>query len=197
MSIHDILLVKVSLGYADNYPKHRSMVEKANKAFSAANIDKVFDVQEEKEGERNYYHIDSWEGIIGAEQLITVLEHGFEVNIKSRYKINGPQRDFLSLKEQVELLIDKIDQIDRGVFPQGHGQFNNKCDVHVPGMGLMLINRTMLLEDSCTDALQLHLTDGWRIIAACPQGDQRRPDYILGRYEPSIADKDNGYADRG
>jgi hypothetical protein len=42
----------------------------------------------------------------------------------------------------------------------------------------------MLLSDACSDALQNELDNGWRIIAACPQPDQRRPDYSLGRFEP-------------
>jgi hypothetical protein len=61
---------------------------------------------------------------------------------------------------------------------------NEKVNVHVPGAALMFINRTMLLEDGCSDALQNYLNDGWRIVAACPQPDSRRPDYILGRYDP-------------
>jgi hypothetical protein len=59
--------------------------------------------------------------------------------------------------------------------------FNAKCAVHVPGNSLLEINETLLLENACTDFLQQHLDDGWRIIAACPQPNQRRPDYVLGR----------------
>ena len=42
--------------------------------------------------------------------------------------------------------------------------------------------RLLLLSDACTDELQGALRDGWRIIAVCPQPSQRRPDYVLGRY---------------
>jgi hypothetical protein len=38
-----------------------------------------------------------------------------------------------------------------------------------------------LLDDACTDNLQAHLNEGWRIIAVCPPDAKRRPDYILGR----------------
>ena len=41
-------------------------------------------------------------------------------------------------------------------------------------------------EDVCTDVLQQELNNGWRIIAICVQADQRRPDYILGRYNASL-----------
>lgn len=80
---------------------------------------------------------------------------------------------------------------------QGGGdQFNAACHVHMPGNALMTFNATMLLEDSCTDALQLQMDAGWRIIAACPQPDQRRPDYILGRFDPVHAPESGG-AQRG
>lgn len=65
--------------------------------------------------------------------------------------------------------------------------YNNKCDVHMPGNMLASYNEVMLLENSCSDVLQANLQQGWRIIAVCPQPDQRRPDYILGRWNP---DKD-------
>lgn len=58
--------------------------------------------------------------------------------------------------------------------------FNEKCGQEQPNPALMDIAETMLLEDSCTDALQAHLAAGWRLLAICPQ-PQRRPDYILGR----------------
>ena len=63
-------------------------------------------------------------------------------------------------------------------------EYNNRCEVHMPGQALSLYNDMKLLEDSCTDVLQEALNEGWRIIAACPQPGQRRPDYILGRFDP-------------
>lgn len=66
--------------------------------------------------------------------------------------------------------------------------FNDRCDVHVPGLGLLMYNRVALIEDGCTDKLQEALIDGWRIIAVCPQPDQRRPDYVLGKYVEDYKD---------
>lgn len=63
-------------------------------------------------------------------------------------------------------------------------QYNTKCEVHMPGQALSTYNEILLMEDACSDALQNELTKGWRIIAACPQPDQRRPDYVLGRFCP-------------
>ncbi|MCA1027008.1 hypothetical protein LCM23_12980 [Cytobacillus kochii] len=67
-------------------------------------------------------------------------------------------------------------------------EFNQKCDIHVPNLGLMSINKLAFAIDYCTEALQGLLYKGWRIIAVCPQPDQRRPDYILGMHVPDIND---------
>lgn len=53
--------------------------------------------------------------------------------------------------------------------------------VHIPNLGLLLINEVIAIEDACTEALQNKLNEGWRIIAVCPPNSARRPDYILGR----------------
>lgn len=90
-------------------------------------------------------------------------------------------------------LAEKPQEILKGA---GGDTYNQKCEVHMPGQALSVYNEVMLLEDTCTDALQLELTKGWRIIAACPQPDQRRPDYILGRFNPEKDDKLD-YASRG
>lgn len=65
-----------------------------------------------------------------------------------------------------------------------HDYYNQMVGVHLAGNALSLYNELMLAEDCCTDELQHRLDEGWRIIAACPQ-PQRRPDYILGRINPS------------
>lgn len=76
---------------------------------------------------------------------------------------------------------------DKIVAVQGAGaQFNQVCQVHMPGQALSLYNEVLLKSDCCSDELQGELTRGWRIIAACPQPDQRRPDYILGRFNPEF-----------
>lgn len=61
--------------------------------------------------------------------------------------------------------------------------FNEKCNVHVPGFGLLAMTRLKIETDACTDNINDHMAKGWRIVAVCPQPDQRRPDYVLGRME--------------
>lgn len=78
------------------------------------------------------------------------------------------------VQEMFGILADKIASAPAA-------SFNDRCQQHQPNASLMAIAETKLLENSCTDVLQEHLAEGWRIIAVQPQPDQRRPDYILGR----------------
>lgn len=60
--------------------------------------------------------------------------------------------------------------------------FNNRVQVHISGPVLTHYNELMLCENACSDALQKHLDMGWRIVSVCVQPNNRRPDYILGRF---------------
>ena len=60
-------------------------------------------------------------------------------------------------------------------------KFNEKVGVALHDNFLSNVNQTLLLEDCCSDYLQKHLSNGWRIISVCPQPTGRRPDYILGK----------------
>jgi hypothetical protein len=77
-------------------------------------------------------------------------------------------------------LISKIDSFEKSK-DSFEKMFNQKCNVHLPGIGLLTINEVIVEYDFCTEALQKKLLEGWRVLAICPQPDQRRPDYILGR----------------
>jgi len=58
---------------------------------------------------------------------------------------------------------------------------NRVVNVAIPGFGLLAIDDVMVSYDLCTDELRKYLEDGWRILAICPQPNQRRPDYVLGK----------------
>ena len=80
------------------------------------------------------------------------------------------------INEATEKLIDASDLLQT---------FNDKVEVHIGGSLLLTVNRVKVLEDLCTESLQEELDEGWRILSVCVQSDQRRPDYVLGKYEPS------------
>ena len=53
--------------------------------------------------------------------------------------------------------------------------------IHIADLGLLHIDEVTYLDSACTDNLQGHLDEGWKILAVCPPVASRRPDYILGR----------------
>lgn len=90
----------------------------------------------------------------------------------------------LGMIDELKKIVSKIEQavnkFDKNV------QFNSECNVHVPNLGLLAINKLAYATDYCTEELQELLDRGYRILAVCPQPDQRRPDYILGMYVSAL-----------
>lgn len=90
----------------------------------------------------------------------------------------------LGMMDELQKIVSKIkqavDKFDKNV------QFNSECNVHVPNLGLLAINKLAYATDYCTEELQQLLDRGYRILAVCPQPDQRRPDYILGMYVSAL-----------
>jgi hypothetical protein len=89
--------------------------------------------------------------------------------------------DMQGLLQQLEEKMLRLKHLTENFGPN----FNSKCNVHVGGGLIAQFNELLLKEDCCTDVLQQALNQGWRIIAACVQPNARRPDYILGRYNPN------------
>jgi hypothetical protein len=103
--------------------------------------------------------------------------------------INNIQAILGTIEEKstaLESLVDKIKD----------STFNSKTNVHVGGGLITTYNDLLLKEDTCTDDLQNELNNGWRIIAVCTQADQRRPDYVLGRFNPQLKVAEKPNADR-
>lgn len=117
-------------------------------------------------------------------QLADLMVLGEAVSVSSSFDV--ALNPVMRAAEVIEAAAKKLEAFSNSV-PDVNCQYNEKVEVYTPGMGLMLFNRVMLLQDMCSDALQTELDNGWRIIAACPQPDQRRPDYIMGRYDPTHA----------
>lgn len=149
------------------------------------------ELKELDKSDYNYVPCKVESTIISAEQLLQLMEQGEKLTILQTVNLDSNIQDVFSntIEKHLEQALSRI-----GV--SAGNVYNNKCDVHMPGNLLASYNEVQLLEDSCTDVLQESLTQGWRIISVCPQPDQRRPDYILGRYNPT---KDGDYtsANRG
>jgi len=132
-----------------------------------------------------------------SQDLLPDRDYIFDEKMMAKFSICG-----IALENVIECQIDvdmsrELSELaeKQVTFTQPSSEYNSKCEVHISGQALATYNEVKLLEDSCTDVLQGNLNSGWRILASCPQPDQRRPDYILGRFNPDI-DID-GSADRG
>jgi hypothetical protein len=75
------------------------------------------------------------------------------------------------LRDRGDIDGDTLEKLYRGAAVQ----------IAIPGFGLLAVSKIMHLDDACTDDVQRHLDEGWKILAVCPPNSQRRPDYILGR----------------
>lgn len=120
------------------------------------------------------------------------LELNEDKAVEPRYwqEIHVDEQDFYKLveyglkptAERIKGLIhDRLpSQIDQVFEPRVGPTYVN---LSVPNASLFQVTSVDVIEDACTNDLQQHLNDGWRIIAVCPPNDCRRPTYILGHFE--------------
>jgi hypothetical protein len=117
------------------------------------------------------------------------LEH-FALNCRFPYTITkcikSEEPTASNLTSMLNQIEEKFEYINKELDIFKNQQFNQKVNVHVGGGLIVTYNELMLKENSCTDMIQECLNEGWRIIAVCVQPDNRRPDYILGRYNPKF-----------
>ena len=115
--------------------------------------------------------------VLGRDQLLELSIRNIQFQVGQQINVG------VDITQQLIALAEKPIKL---ITESGGTQYNNKCEVHMPGHGLSLYNEMLLLEDICTDELQSSQNLGWRIVAACPQPEQRRPDYILDRFNPEL-----------
>lgn len=140
--------------------------------------------EDANEYERNR-HFDNPTFACVGDQLLKILEVDDSITVKSAAPIATDSHEgLLARLAAVVAKLENVEIPDPQNIP-GH-IYNEHCEVHTPGNMLATYNETMLLEDCCTDQLQTSMDDGWRIVAVCPQA-QRRPDYIMGRWNPDYA----------
>lgn len=126
------------------------------------------------------------------------LEMDVDVSIQGRRTLDimdSPAEAPQAIR-MVEQMLALNDKVIAQLKTSSEELFNHPCQQVQPGAWVNNVNRMMLVEDSCTDAIQGYLDEGWRILAIQPQPDQRRPDYILGRFDPDHRPTGRG-AERG
>jgi len=135
---------------------------------------------------KNYpEHVDvEGEHLVNLDKFLPLCKHEFSI-IRSvaDTPIESVDTALQNILSKVE---NKVNNLTKLIDSSSDINFNQKCNVHVGGGLLVTFNELCLKEDICTDELQIELNDGWRILAVCVQPDQRRPDYILGRYNPKL-----------
>lgn len=120
--------------------------------------------------------------VCNADQVIQLVSKGYS----GKYDIFNHVKEIFDMKSETDVS-EVISAAVKSSTEAVARLFNEKTQSETPGLSLMSITQTKLLEDACTDSLQQTLADGWRILAICPQ-PQRRPDYVLGRqYLPEVA----------
>jgi hypothetical protein len=137
--------------------------------------------------EADYVTIERDNHLVNLEEFVTKCKQKFYIQQALPTTIGDPT----SLMVAVNKVTEKFDEMLRAAQKLENQQFNERCHVHVGGGLITTYNELLLKEDVCTDVLQEELNKGWRIIAVCVQPDQRRPDYILGRYNADMDLHDN------
>ena len=138
----------------------------------------------EPDGYHEFSHLENPTFACTGSQLLEILAVDDSVTVKSSAPVSGDS--FEGVLARFQEIVSKMESLDIPTqAATAEHVYNERCDVHVPGNMLISYNETLLLEDSCTDNLQSYLNSGWRIVAVCPQA-QRRPDYIMGRYNPDL-----------
>lgn len=130
---------------------------------------------------KDYVYVKRENNLVDLDIFAPICKHQYMIT----KCVKQPEATIGGLSSMINKIEEKFATINKGLDAFVNQQFNEKVNVHVGGGLIVTYNDLKLMEDSCTDVLQNELNDGWRIIAVCVQPDSRRPDYILGRYNPS------------
>lgn len=139
----------------------------------------IYDKPSEYQLSKNWVEVNK-EQLVDLNVFLQACKYPFRV-IKTVMDSQSPNILPVVLSELNKKLLSTIESIE--VLQKT--SLNSKCEVHMGGSLLLTINELKLIEDCCTDALQEELNSGWRIVSVNVQPNQRRSDYVLGRYNPN------------
>ena len=129
-----------------------------------------------------YKSSDYLYGAVGTVDLDVVIEICNELNLKFTVKPHKGNAFFAKSRTRgVEKRLENL-ETDFELLKNAEGR--GIIQMHVPNFMLITFTHVKLMESCCTDQLQVALNEGWRMIAVCPPLDERRPTYILARYQP-------------
>jgi hypothetical protein len=126
---------------------------------------------DERPRENGALPVETYTSHVGnVQKVMTILGGSKGIELTGLDNVNP----LVEMSNQIAALTSEVQRLSGAAF-------NEKVGVAVPDAPLMETKQTKVLYDECTEALDQYLEDGWYIIAACPQSDQRRPDYVIGR----------------
>lgn len=143
-------------------------------------------------GDINYVSVAANNHLVNLAEFAPKCKHKFFIKesiLSEEPSIGNINSILYQIEEKSSSLNKLVDKIKETTF-------NSKTNVHVGGGLITTYNDLLLKENICTDILQTELNNGWRIIAVCVQPNQRRPDYVLGRFNPMLAVADKPDAGR-
>jgi len=135
------------------------------------------DLPEDPLSEKATYSI--WHVFTGHLESVLDLVHRIEIDSVVRVSHGGTEE----LEECMGRITSKLYAMETRIDRYQEQLFNKKVAVHIPGNAMIAFDSVSYECDCCTDRINELLNEGWRIIAVCPQPDQRRPDYIFGHIE--------------
>lgn len=142
-------------------------------------IDKILPYPNPEAVNHRYDLLEKDAMVLSKDQLIELMVGNLKFEVLQEVKVE------VDIAQQLIDLAEKPIKVVMAADGDNSTTYNNSCEVHMPGNMLTMYNEVCILDDCCSDVLQSNLNAGWRIIAACPQPDQRRPDYVLGRFNPN------------
>lgn len=157
-------LLKISAsGYSNRAVNNEVLAAYGRERWDALRL-KLLDIKiptwDEIIAESSWWSID---GLATMDEVIALTEAGLKLEL---HRVRG--------------LFDEVGP--REALMNAQRGATTTVQIHVPGsVSLTSINEVTWLEDCCTQELQSHLDEGYRIIAVCPPNDSRRPTYIIGR----------------
>lgn len=135
---------------------------------------------------------------ITAEEMQMLVSGGVLMTIEaSKTIVTGPERletTLCAMRETLQHMQSNFEAQVTASANQDNETYNERLGLQMPGNALTVFNEFRNVDDICTDELQSEwIAEGWRVVACCPQPDQRRPDYILGRYSQKHEETQRDY----